>query len=288
MLISQLYKPNLKIKKINFLYRFISKLIIFILGLDKFKEFSNSFQQTLSTSIKIVFKKKKFIFKDGHERLLWRYKTQFKEEKFLCNWIDNFAKNDIFCDIGSNVGMFTVYAAKKNLTYSIEPHPANLHYLYWNLFLNSVEKNVIVIPNALYDHNKKINFILRDLTPGVAKNFLGKNETGLKNKISFRSLSTKLDDIILNYKLLPPNKIKIDVDGNELHILKGLKKNIKFVDEIFIEIIENKKEKNMNYFKGKYQPQNIKSYLKLNSFVEINNFGDNKIYKNKKFKRLIN
>ena len=39
----------------------------------------------------------------------------FHNEINLCNWIDTFKKKDIFCDIGSNVGMFSIYAAKKNM-----------------------------------------------------------------------------------------------------------------------------------------------------------------------------
>ena len=113
MLIKQLYKPNLKIKKINFFFRFISLVIVKFFFIDKISIFSNSFQQTLQTSYKLKFRGKNYFFKDGNERLLWRYKTQFYAENNLCNWIDTFKKNDVFYDIGSNVGMFTIYAAKK-------------------------------------------------------------------------------------------------------------------------------------------------------------------------------
>ena len=115
MLIKQLYKPNIKINKINYFFRSISKFIITFFLIDKIKRFSNSFQQTLNTYLKINFRNKIYYFKDGHERLYWRYKTQFYEEKELCDWIDTFEKKDIFCDIGSNVGMFSVYAAKKKI-----------------------------------------------------------------------------------------------------------------------------------------------------------------------------
>ena len=87
--------------------------IIKFFFIDKISKFSNSFQQTLQTTYKLKFRGKNYFFKDGNERLLWRYKTQFYAENNLCNWIDTFKKNDVFYDIGSNVGMFTIYAAKK-------------------------------------------------------------------------------------------------------------------------------------------------------------------------------
>ena len=65
---------------------------------------------------------------------------------------------------------------KKILTYSFEPHPSNVEILYWNIFLNNLKKYIIVIPIALYDKNLLLNFDLRDLTGGVAKNTLNKKK----------------------------------------------------------------------------------------------------------------
>ena len=37
------------------------------------------------------------------------------KEPDTINWIDNFNQNDTFFDIGANVGVFTCYAASKNI-----------------------------------------------------------------------------------------------------------------------------------------------------------------------------
>lgn len=273
MLLKQLYKPDQKICKTNFFFRFISKLIISIFLINKIKRFSNSFQQILKTYLEIKFRNKSYYFKDGHERLYWRYKTQFFEEKELCNWIDTFKKKDIFCDIGSNVGMFSIYAAKKNvLTYSIEPHPSNLDYLYWNIYLNNLMKKIIVFPLALNKNSKLTNFMIRDLTPGVAKNYLEENIKNSK-KINFKFLSFSFDEIIKNYNLKYPTKIKLDVDGNEFEILKGMNLCLNYVDEIYIEMMQDKK----NYLNNK----KIINFLKKRNFFINEKYKENYLFKKK-------
>ena len=43
----------------------------------------------------------------------YRHKTFFTKEPETLKWIDNFEKKDIFYDIGANVGLYSIYAAKK-------------------------------------------------------------------------------------------------------------------------------------------------------------------------------
>ena len=247
MLINQQYNPEIKIPKINILFRILSLLIIKIFFLDKIPKLSNSFQQLLITKIKIKYKNKTFFFKDGHERLFWRYTTQFIEEKKLCNWIDTFQKKDIFLDIGANVGMFAVYAASKNIfTYAVEPHSSNLDYLYWNIYLNKLSNKILVFPNILGNKEKIENFYYRDLTPGVAENKIKANAKSSKIKFLYPAIT--FDKCIELYKLKMPNKIKIDVDGGEFEILKGMKKILNHANELYIEMINGKK-KNKDYYK---------------------------------------
>jgi hypothetical protein len=244
MLIKQQYNPTIKINKINFFFRVLSLLIIKIFFIDKIKKFSNSFQQLLITKIKIRYKNKIYFFRDGHERLFWRYTTQFIEEKKLCDWIDTFQKKDIFLDIGSNVGMFSIYAASKDiLTYAVEPHPSNLEYLYWNIYLNNLNKKVLVFSNALGNQEKVEKFTCRDLTPGVAQNQI--LSVKQHSKINFLYPIISFDKIVEIYKLKKPNKIKIDVDGAEFQILEGMLKTLNQVDEIYIEMFSEKKKTNL-------------------------------------------
>ena len=160
---------------------------------------------------------------------------------------------------------------KKILTYSFEPHPSNVEILYWNIFLNNLKNYIIVIPIALYDKNLLLNFDLRDLTGGVAKNTLNKKKK--QKNLSFFTLSYGLDSLITERSLKKPTKIKIDVDGNEMKILKGMKKYLVSVKEIYIEmLVGKKKQKNYN---------EIVKFLNNNNFIIYKKFNENYIFKKK-------
>ena len=47
--------------------------------------------------------------------LKYRVDTFFEKEPQTIQWIDSFKKNKIFYDIGSNLGLYTCYAATKNI-----------------------------------------------------------------------------------------------------------------------------------------------------------------------------
>ena len=267
MIIKQLYKPDQKIPFFNYILRFLSRFIINLILIKIFPSFNNSFQQELNTYIKIKYKNDFYYFKDGHERLLWRYKTQFYEEKDLCNWIETFSEDDIFYDIGSNVGMFSIYAASRNIkTYSFEPHPANLNVLLYNLHLNKVCKKIIVLPIALNADNEISNIQFRDLTAGVAKNNITNKNIG--NELNFNLITFNLNELSKLSNFEKPTKVKIDVDGLEYQILMGGSNILFEANEIMIEIYDNGNIKHKQYEK-------IISMLKKNNFIYSKKFKNN-------------
>ena len=67
-------------------------------------------------------------------------------------------------------------------------------------------------------------------------------KSNLKNSPSINQvLSLSLDDLVNNKILKKPDLIKIDVDGNEIEVLKGCKKTLKNNKKISI-LIEIRKE----------------------------------------------
>ena len=112
-IINQLYSVEKKIPLKIRIYRFISKILIKILFPFEKSWFRNSFVQYLNSYISLSVNDVNLKFKDGHERLNLHIGAQYVIEKDLINWIDTFSKDDVFFDIGSNVGLFSIYAAKK-------------------------------------------------------------------------------------------------------------------------------------------------------------------------------
>jgi hypothetical protein len=72
-----------------------------------------------------------------------------------------------------------------------------------------------------------------------------------------------LDKICEIFKLPTPSKLKIDVDGLELEILKGSKKALTYCDEVMIEMYERKvdliKCYNENYLLKKINTKKLNS-----------------------------
>ncbi len=305
-IIKQTYKVTeyipLKIK----IYRFISNLIIKIFFPYKKSLFRNSFLQYLNSYIEININNKTLKFRDGNERLYLHLSTHYIIEKDLINWIDTFCENDVFFDIGSNIGLFSIYAAKKNInTICFEGHFGNLNDFNYNVLLNNVSNKILIIPTLLDTKNKKTNFYLRDLTSSSAKSEIDHKKNiyrnGVEESLKISCVSLNLDYLI-DQKIIPiPTKVKIDVDGAEFFIIEGFKKYLEKVDEIMIEMYknsadywgcyrENKKNKSINtkhikknYFekinnKNPYYDE-IKEILMKNNFTEKQIYGNNIIFK---------
>ena len=116
-------------------------------------------------------------------------------------------------DIGANLGLYSLlFSRYSKLVYSFEPLPRNICYLYQNLIKNKV-KNTIIVPMGVANSNKLYGFI-------KGNNFA----TGKINENGSQPISlVSLDNFIEYYKTYP-DIIKIDVEGAELEVLKGLEK----------------------------------------------------------------
>ena len=307
-LIPQAYKQSGKVFFKTVFLRKLALIIIKTIFPKKRSFFRNIFLQQFQSFIDVSVNNIKLKFKDGNERLFLFLNTQYIIEKDLINWINDFTKEDIFLDIGSNVGMYSIYSAKKgNLTICCEGHPANLSDFLYNVHLNKVENNIITLPILLSDANRTSDFFLRDFTSSSARSSIDHKNSYYKNDFKFqeamivKTLNFSLDSF-LDEKLIPvPSKIKLDVDGFEFFILKGMSKYLEYVDEIMVEMFEydvniwkcyydNKNLENIDtrkdfpnyfgkYFKNPYY-KDIINYLNEFSFKEKSRYGNNIIFKN--------
>jgi len=250
------YTPNFKIKLIRFIV-FIIKKIFF---LDNNNLFSNEFSQSLNISKKINFDGNLIEFRTGHGRLNWRVNSFFTEEPLMIEWLKNFTKNDIFLDIGANVGIYSLAALSKgSFVYCAELDPKNLSILFENIYLNKFNDNSIIIPFALGDKKKISKIYYRDFSVGDALQSIDK-ESKLpiiyNKKFNMNQLVFDLDQIFKEFNFNQPNKIKIDVDGNEDLVIKGGNNIISNCKEIYIE--DN----------GLKDDKLISDFLNQNNFIE--------------------
>lgn len=154
-----------------------------------------------------------------------------KKEPDTVEWIETSLKNgDVLYDVGANVGAYSLVASKffdgKVQVFAFEPAFLNFSQLCKNLVTNQCGRSVVPLQVALSDDTGLEDFNYRVLVPGGAINALG--EALDQEGVPFKPAATlpvvrySLDDFIRQFGIPAPNHIKIDVDGTEFSILKGM------------------------------------------------------------------
>tara|TARA_B100000902_G_scaffold393187_1_gene446976 strand:- start:1055 stop:1954 length:900 start_codon:yes stop_codon:yes gene_type:complete len=183
-----------------------------------------------------IINNKKIKFFCPSYKTIARVETLHYKEIETLNWINNFKENEnkeiIFWDIGSNIGIFSIYAAEmfNNIeVISFEPSTSNTRVLSRNISINNLSDKIKILPFALSDKPNIISELNETIfSEGSSKSSYhhkidayGKklSDSEINNKYSI--FGTTTDDLIKSKLLKFPNYIKIDVDGIEHLILKG-------------------------------------------------------------------
>lgn len=154
-----------------------------------------------------------------------------------------------FLDIGANSGYFSFYFGSKFQNIKIkafEPNVEAFEKFEITTKKNSF-KNIKIFNFGLSDNEKKINMITW-YKHGHAKtnSIILEKSHDLRNSKIFEA-NLKIGDEILNYhseKLC----IKIDVEGHELNVLKGLSRNLNNNKCLVLVEVADNKYKNVNSF----------------------------------------
>jgi FkbM family methyltransferase len=123
-------------------------------------------------------------------------------------------EGSVVFDIGAHVGFYTLLASQcvgpYGRVFAFEPFPANLRFLNEHLRLNRVS-NVSVIEAAVSDAG------------GVACFEEGRTtSTGrLSEGGRIRVATVSLDEMVSSGQVLPPDFMKVDVEGAEGRVLRG-------------------------------------------------------------------
>ena len=134
---------------------------------------------------------------------------------------------DVFFDIGAHVGFYSLLASalvgSTGKVFAFEPNPRNVRYLRAHVAMNHLT-NVALFEAAVWDRPGTVLFETAgdSSTSRVA-------ETG-----SLQVAATTLDGLRAEGALPAPNFIKIDVEGGEIHVLRGAIKLLKETSPLVI------------------------------------------------------
>lgn len=142
------------------------------------------------------------------------------ERKTLEKLLGEISEGDVVYDIGANIGVQTVFMAKKTgaagKVIAIEPESVSFHSLCMNIELNGL-KNVLPIQVALGKEIKESQLYSNKAT----------GDCSLVNNLKAAPLQeTSIipgDDLVRKRNLPLPNIVEIDVEGYEYYVIEGLK-----------------------------------------------------------------
>jgi FkbM family methyltransferase len=167
-----------------------------------------------------------------NEHTQWRADSLFTKEPETIEWIRSFAADEVLVDIGANVGMYSIWAAKTRgvRVFAFEPESQNYALLYRNIVANELSARVTGYCIALSDRRQYAELHLsKFLLGGSCHTFGEKLDYRLRpreSRVSQGSVSATLDGMIADGAVEAPHHIKIDVDGLEHKVLAGARQTL--------------------------------------------------------------
>lgn len=172
----------------------------------------------------------KFIVSNWYER--WRAKTWLTKEPGTVAWLRaQLRSGDVFYDVGANVGVYTLLAAEivgpTGQVIAFEPHLFTAGTLIRNVQANGFTDRVQVITSALWDDDTFLPFHYQHVMAGSSgsqlRDPIDENGKTFVPELTEWKHVTKADSLIW-HGLNRPQVIKIDVDGHELSVLRGMRR----------------------------------------------------------------
>jgi FkbM family methyltransferase len=168
-----------------------------------------------------------------NEMTRWRARTLYAKEPVTIDWLRNMQEGAVFADVGANVGMYTVFAAlaRSARVVAFEPESRNYALLNENLRLNQLGDKVLALCAGLSDRAGVERLYLSEVIAGGSCHSLGK-EVGFDLKPRTAAfvqgaVALRLDDLVASGEMPAPDYVKIDVDGFEHRVVRGMEETLR-------------------------------------------------------------
>ncbi len=130
----------------------------------------------------------------------------------------------VFYDVGANIGFFGLLGARlvgmTGKVFAFEPVPQNAALVRENFALNGFTQ-AQVIAKAVANHAGQVDLLL-SRHPGGATLHTEVRPTDAERTITVEQV--RLDDLVFGQHLPAPTFVKIDVEGAELEVLRGMQR----------------------------------------------------------------
>jgi FkbM family methyltransferase len=167
------------------------------------------------------------LYATPNQHTKWRVDSLFTKEPDTLAWIATFGPGEVLVDVGANVGMYTIWAAKTRGTqvFAFEPEAQNYALLNRNIVLNGLAGRVKAYCLALSDAPGLSELHLSQVMLGGSCHSLGE-QVDFKHEpmvpaFSQGCVAARLDELVATGAIPQPTHIKIDVDGFEPKVVHG-------------------------------------------------------------------
>lgn len=144
------------------------------------------------------------------------------ESEILAELLEWLGPEDVFLDVGANVGLYSLFAATVGATaVAVEPHPRNLTSLRENIARNDL--NVAVIEGALAAQDGEEELYVAAEEAGAGTHTFAPDQVS-DTTIPVRTYTG--DGLIARGDIPSPTVVKLDVQGAEDQVLAGLEQTL--------------------------------------------------------------
>lgn len=156
----------------------------------------------------------------------WSDLTAIEERPVLEDLVSNVQQDDVFYDIGANIGLYSCLVADvvDRPVFAFEPHPENAERLRENVELNGADVSLFECALADSTGEAPLSIVLDKV--GSAGHSLVTDDEFDTITVS----KTRGDDLIADEDLPAPTVLKIDVEGAEFQVLQGLASTLSRAD----------------------------------------------------------
>jgi FkbM family methyltransferase len=157
----------------------------------------------------------------------WRVETLFTKEPGTIDWLESFRPGEALVDVGANVGMYSVYAGAVcgARVYAFEPESQNYAELCRNIFLNGAHGAITAYCAALGERPVEVSrLLLNRFGAGLSFHDFSEPSRGYdpQSRLAQGCIAFSLDHLIETGAVPCPAHVKIDVDGHEQRVIRGM------------------------------------------------------------------
>lgn len=186
--------------------------------------------------------------------------TGYPEYKPMRLLEESISANDVVIDVGANIGAISLIASTKTKKpiYAFEADPRVLPRLKENISLNNLDDKIRVIEKAVSHKSGLLSFAIESQSEVSHIHYTQSAKT--KQKLH-QVKTTALDTFLAKHKLSRNLVVKIDVEGAEMLVFKGMKKALK---KHQIKMLVFEVNPNVRLFGSK--PEDLLAFLSTNNY----------------------